>query len=183
MLTLDVNVLTCIPPPLGCPVKLLSSSGGDSGIQVNGAPPHLAPSRGLMLATMNISDPLEPCQISGSQTFDIHASTAAATGATDYMTAVPEGTWLLGVSRGSISAYLHLMKDFFLDELGIDTWELTHTWSRIVFAVVKGDKTTLKVHSIHYAYHVFLVADLTERKDGKLKSLHRMTSYIYIENH
>lgn len=124
-----------------------------------------------MLATIDTSDPLEPCRISGSQTFDIYASPTAATAAMNYVNAVPEGTWLLGVSRNSIRIYLYLIKDFFLNELGIDMWQINNDLSRIAFAVVKGDKTTLKVNTLNYGYHIYLVADLTERRDGTFKFL------------
>ena len=89
----------------------------------------------------------------------------------NYVNAVPEGTWLLGVSRNSIRIYLYLIKDFFLNELGIDMWQINNDLSRIAFAVVKGDKTTLKVNTLNYGYHIYLVADLTERRDGTFKFL------------
>ena len=127
---------------------------------------HASP-RGLLLARVNTTIPLEKCSIIDFRNFDLYNS-SHATYATKYINATQHGTWLLGITKYSIHVYASLVKDFILKTLGIHMTMMSEAYSKMAFAVRKGDKSTSKVSMARKGGGpVRLVADLTKRKEGK----------------
>ncbi len=169
----NIRILPLLIYP-GCPVSLKGSGRLDSykfsNIIIQGITVESLTSRGLLLATINTSRPLERCHIADSQVFDIAGSAAAATAAIDYITGVPDGVWLAGISNSGLNPNADLLENIFLREVGIDTTLLNEDGSKIAFVVRKGDSSSSKAAIARKGGGpVAVVADLTERKDGKLE--------------
>ncbi len=117
----------------------------DARINMDGHPVVVHPSHGLLLARVNTSSPLDKCHIFDYQIFDMHNASSNVTSVKNYINDTQHGTWLLGITKYSIHAYIHLAKDFILSTLGIDMTLMTEAYSKMAFAVRKGDKSTAKV--------------------------------------
>ncbi len=138
----------------------------EARINLDGHLPLVFPSsHGLLLAKLNTTSPMDKCYITDFDVFNFN-TLSGTRAAIEYINNTQHGTWLLGITKTTIDRYAFIVEDFFLETLFIDMSFIVRPDSQMAFAARKGDKTIVSVVKRPQG-PVRVVADLTERKDGK----------------